>query len=236
MEKYRNDKRLVLGAIFIIFGGLLIVNNLDLMHYGLKRIIFSFGMLVTTIGLFVFATSDNKTPGIVITAVGGFLLLAKIFTWHVGFHTIFWPAVFFGIGAVLIFGRDVLHGGRRAHREPGVGEDYIDEVAVFGGGERLVTSKNFTGGKITAVFGGTEVNLLQAELAEGVHTLEVSYIFGGGTIIVPSDWKVRVDVVSIFGGFSDKRKHTSSYVVEPQKELVIKGVAIFGGGEIKSFK
>jgi hypothetical protein len=42
---------------------------------------------------------------------------------------------------------------------------------------------------------------------------------------------VQVEVVSIFGGFSDKR-HSST--IDRDKKLIIKGVAIFGGGEIKT--
>jgi hypothetical protein len=68
-------------------------------------------------------------------------------------------------------------------------------------------------------------------MAEGRHQLECVNIFGGSSMIVPSDWNIVVEVVSIFGGFADKRVPT---VVDPTKTLIIKGVAIFGGGEIKN--
>jgi len=68
-------------------------------------------------------------------------------------------------------------------------------------------------------------------LAEGKNYLEVTMIFGGSKFIVPEDWDIKLEITSVFGGFSDKRQRT---IVVPDKsrQLVISGVAIFGGGEI----
>ena len=84
------------------------------------------------------------------------------------------------------------------------------------------------------MFGGSEIDLTQAKLAEGVYTLEVNAIFGGVTVIVPSDWKIELKMTSILGGFTDKRAYIKENP-DPSKVLVIRGSAIFGGGEIKSY-
>ena len=60
-------------------------------------------------------------------------------------------------------------------------------------------------------------------------------IFGGAKFIIPEDWDVRIEVSAIFGGFSDKRHIRKDTPRDPSKELIIKGVAIFGGGDIVSF-
>jgi len=57
-------------------------------------------------------------------------------------------------------------------------------------------------------------------------------LFGGSSLIVPSDWNVKVEVFNIFGGYVDRRM---SNQVDYNKTLVIKGVTIFGGGDVKSF-
>ena len=44
-----------------------------------------------------------------------------------------------------------------------------------------------------------------------------------------------IDVVSIFGGFSDKRHDFTDESKKENKELHIKGLLMFGGGEIKNF-
>jgi hypothetical protein len=59
-------------------------------------------------------------------------------------------------------------------------------------------------------------------------------IFGGSVFILPSNWNVKVDIVTIFGGFADKREARDYSPDEPV--LFIKGFTLFGGGEIKSHK
>jgi hypothetical protein len=108
--------------------------------------------------------------------------------------------------------------------------DYIDDVNIFGGHNRILTGK-FYGGSIVSIFGGGKYDLRQTTPAEGSNTLEVVNIFGGSNLIVPSDWNVKIEVVAIFGGFSDKRMVSNT---SAEKRVIIKGIALFGGGEITS--
>jgi predicted membrane protein len=73
-------------------------------------------------------------------------------------------------------------------------------------------------------------------MAPGTNIIEITAIFGGMKLIIPDDWHVKVDVLSIFGGITDKHKlRVQNPGVEPESELLIKGVVVFGGGEIISF-
>jgi len=111
--------------------------------------------------------------------------------------------------------------------------DFIDEVAIFGGGDKIITSNNFRGGKVTAIFGGTDIILQHAVLAPGVNQLEVFALFGGWTLRIPPHWQVKSEVVAIFGGISDKRYIAADQPKDNTRQLVIKGLVLFGGGEIK---
>jgi predicted membrane protein len=82
--------------------------------------------------------------------------------------------------------------------------------------------------------GGSTFDLMDAELSPGTNVLDMFCLFGGSKIIIPSNWKVKIEVTAIFGGYSDKRKLPQNYADSNNKELIIKGVVIFGGGEIKS--
>jgi predicted membrane protein len=113
--------------------------------------------------------------------------------------------------------------------------DKIDDVAIFGGGNKIITSENFRGGNVTAVFGGSEINLMNCKLAEGENVVDMLCIFGGSTLIIPSDWNVIVSVTSIMGGFSNKIVKNPARVTDTTRSLHIKGLALFGGGEVKSF-
>jgi len=94
-------------------------------------------------------------------------------------------------------------------------------------------SDNFRGGKLTNIFGGSDINLSKANPVPQGCIIDAVVIFGGSNLIVPDDWQVKTEAVSIFGGVSDKRVMPAAF--NPDKTLVIKGVVIFGGIEIKSY-
>src|ERR1051325_9679209 len=71
-------------------------------------------------------------------------------------------------------------------------EDYINTTSVFGGAKKNMLTKNFKGGEIVNIFGGTELNLSQADV-NGEAVVEMTTIFGGTTFIVPSNWTVKSD-------------------------------------------
>lgn len=111
--------------------------------------------------------------------------------------------------------------------------DYLDSVNVFGGSHQSIYSKNFKGGEITAVFGGCDLNLTQADF-EGEIIIDVTAIFGGCKIIIPPGWIVKPEVTAIFGGLDDKR--SVQPIVEGQhKILIIRGIAMFGGVDIRNY-
>jgi hypothetical protein len=59
-------------------------------------------------------------------------------------------------------------------------------------------------------------------------------IFGGAEIIIPANWQVKSEIVSIFGGMEDNRYQRISDD-GPEKVLILKGTCVFGGVEIKSY-
>lgn len=111
--------------------------------------------------------------------------------------------------------------------------DRLNIDAVFSGVNKRVMSKNFQGGKLTAAFGGVDIDLTQADFT-GMATLQVDIIFGGMKLIIPPHWDVRVEVSNIAAGVEDKRLSRISEV-DPEKVLLIRGTVFFGGLEIKSY-
>jgi predicted membrane protein len=233
-KRPRGGNNSVFGILLILFGGALILNNLDFFPNDLERIIFSWPMLLIVIGsLFTFAKNDRST-GLTLIAIGAVFMMPRVFDWHYDLYRFFWPVILVVLGVMLIRKRNFCQS--RMSCMPEDSADYINELNIFGGGERIVNTKNFKGGRITCMFGGGEVDLSYAQLAEGTHTIELFAMFGGSVIIVPPDWDVKVDVSAVLGGVSDKRMPTPNYIVEPKKELIIKGFVALGGCEIKSTK
>ena len=232
-EDWNPKSKLILAMFLIGAGILLLFENFNMLPGNIYNVIFSWPMLLIVLGVVQISKHPNKTFGLILIAIGAFLLIPKVFPVHISFGQLFWPAIFLGIGLLILFKGN--SGNKPWKRDSVNSSEIIDEVNIFGGTERRMTTRNFRGGETVSIFGGSVYDFTDCELAEGKNVLEVVNIFGGSKLIIPSHWNVHVEVVSIFGGFADKRK---SGIVIPDvknRELFIKGVAIFGGGEIKSF-
>jgi predicted membrane protein len=113
------------------------------------------------------------------------------------------------------------------------GDDYIDAVSVFGGVKKTILSKNFRGGEIVNIFGGAELDFTQADI-NGRVIIDITQIFGGTKILVPSHWQVVSDIAAVFASVDDKRMRTTA-APNSEKILVLKGVSIFAGIDIRSY-
>lgn len=232
-EGHMQSNRVIIGVVLVLLGLFLVMRNTGIFPHFIDHVIFSWPMLLVTIGLIItLSSSGGKTSGIIIMAVGGFFLIPIIFRETFDIN-MFWPAVFIIIGVVFILSKR--RGWNSVPTGPTTGDDYIDYVHIFSGGERQIVSENFRGGKITAVFGGSEIDLTKAKLAPGISELEIAAVFGGATIIVPDDWNVKIEVTPVLGGFGDSRKLHPGRTIDMSRQLIIKGAVVFGGGEVKSY-
>ncbi|MCW3118489.1 MAG: hypothetical protein JWM28_2571 [Chitinophagaceae bacterium] len=237
--------RIWTGILFLLIGGVALLKSF---RYPVPDWLFNWQTLLIVIGLFIgFKHSFRGAAWFIMILVGtAFLLNEYFFVGDLDKHV--WPVVLIGMGAFFIF-RPHRRSLRKewdikrksgelspdiASEETFIKEDFIDTTSIFGSTKKNILSKNFMGGDITNIFGGTEINLTQADI-QGVATIDVTTIFGGAELIVPSHWAVKSEIVTIFGGVEDKRS-ISTITDTPDKALVLKGTIIFGGIEIKSFK
>ncbi len=231
LNKQTTDRRVWLGAILIILGGLFLLNSLDIFDFRFTRIFISWPFFFFVIGLYILVQTEKKVFGAILTGLGGLFLIPRIIPGVYISWSVVFPILLIAVGLYII-----LHSRKNTEFLRGeIKEDTVDDVSIFGGGDKIVTSKNFKGGNITAIFGGSEINMTQCQLAEGVNSIDVFALFGGTTIIVPKHWNVVVSVSSILGGFSNKGIKDPTIEIDTSRSLVIKGLVIFGGGEVKNF-
>lgn len=241
MIKHDNaPKRLVMGVVILLTGTTLLLRSLGFYEGFINEYIFRWEMILIAVGLSSMFSHEGPIPGVLIIIVGVSLYLKDYIHLPngVNFGRILMAILFIVAGVLIIFHRKRPFdcGNKKGDCHKTYGSDVIDEVAVFGGGDRTVISNNFKGGKILAVFGGSSFNLTRAKLAPGNNYIDVLAVFGGLKLVVPEDWNIKISAVSIFGGFSDKHRIlTPDSVNEDGPVLIIKGFLIFGGGEIKSY-
>ena len=235
----RRRNNIWVGLLILLIGAALLVKQIN--YWLIPGWVFSWQMLLIAIGVFVGIRNQFKNPAwFILVVIGGIFLLDRAIPgWH--WHSYMWPLALIVLGLFVILRpkhrRD--WGGWDNWKEGSSGdagnlsdEDVIDYTTFFGGVHKNILSKNFKGGEIVTVFGGTEINMIQADI-QGRVTLDITSIFGGTKLIIPSSWQVKSEVVAIFGGINDKRQ--AQNLIDSGKVLVLDGTSIFGGIEIVSY-
>ena len=238
----RNHKRgkKVGGVFIIIIGVLFLLRELGVM---IPSWMFTWQMLLIGIGTMMLVKhSFRHFGGYLLIFIGTAFILRDYCSWYEHSNLI-WPIAIILTGAYIFFkprkpkgpwSSDHHHHHKYTDVNKGGNIDRIQVSSVFGGVEKSVTSKNFQGGQIDAIFGGAEINLSQADFT-GVIEMEVNQIFGGTRLVIPPHWEVKSELTAILGSVEDKRRAPGENGTDPNKVLIIKGNAIFGGLEIHSF-
>ena len=175
-------------------------------------------------------TDGPGVANILGTLVGTALLLARqdVITFEIIFKLIF-PVVLIVVGLFIVFGSHFTKKIKEVRKaNPGDGKSY---TAVFGSQKAFYPAEPFDGAECTAVFGGVELDLRAAVIEKDV-VIDVSAIFGGITIYVPTTVNVVTHNTPIFGGMSCKRMMMGE-LPEGAATVYVNGVCAFGGVEIK---
>ncbi len=238
-DKKSVDRRNIAAILLILAGGLLFLETFDVVDINLKYYIFSWKTLMIAIGVIIVVSSEQRLTGYILMGAGLLFWLPSFASYNVSLHQVFWPLVLIAIGLIIITRRhkhDSSGRGRRqvAGEDGSFPTDYIDDVSIFGGGIKRYSSQNLKGGNVTAIFGGSEIDLTTAQLSSEGTVVDLFTMFGGTKFIIPGSWQVKSEATSLFGGFSDKR-HIKPDQAVTDKVFLIKGVVFFGGVEIKSY-
>jgi predicted membrane protein len=252
---YHRSGRVMAGTVIVIVGALFLARQAGVEF---PNWLFTWPLALIAFGVFIGAKHSFRNPGWLIPVIIGSVFLLEIIVPELSFKQYIWPVVIITAGLFMIFrphrrGRDKWEDwgrkrwGRRhwdkwenrenyrANADSNPSEDFIDSVAVFGGSKKNVISKDFKGGDITSFFGGTDINLMQADFT-GTITLDVTNVFGGTKLIVPPNWNIKSEVVCIFGEVEDKRPIMKDGIgADTTKALKIEGTCLFGGISIKSY-
>lgn len=230
------SKKIVLGLVLVIVGLFLLLRNLGVLPYEIVDLFFNWPALLMVIGAVSLLNSRNKTTGAILFVIGGYFWLHNYLEINFSWARTFWPLLIIIIGVYILI-KHSRNGSSEILKKKMSGEiegDYFNDVAIFGGGDKKINSKAFLGGKATAIFGGSNINLSEVQLLNDQPAeIELFCVFGGIDLRIPKGWTVHSDVTPILGGFEDNRDITT-VPADPRKVLRIKGLILLGGGDIKS--
>jgi len=254
----RGEGRLIAGAILIGLGVIYTLDSFGVLYAG--HVLRYWPLILVGIGIAKVSQArlpSQRTGGIVLTAIGGMLLLWTLDVYWFRARYI-WPILLLLVGVSLIWqaiahrrspiagngesspGERVLEGARAglaASREGRAGStdagSFLNEFAIMGGGDRIVRAQDFRGGEITAIMGGFGIDLRGAAIAGDSATINIFTLWGGVDLKVPEDWNVVMSGAPILGVFTNSAK-TFRQGDAAAKTLFIKGAAIMGGVEVKN--
>jgi LiaF transmembrane domain len=201
-------------------------------------------------------SASSVTSGLIIGGIGTLFLLRNLGYIYGDIGQYIWPGILIAVGLSILVkhleGRD--QGWNAGPPPPGVaqgsggnpfpprsgfntatsGANFLYAECVFSGTRRKIESQDFEGGKVTAVFGGAEIDLRSAGTKRDEISIKAEAVFGGIELWVPAHWQTIVRGTGVFGGFEDKTFPATPGSSAKAPRLVVTGAAVFGGVVVKN--
>jgi LiaF transmembrane domain/Cell wall-active antibiotics response LiaF, C-terminal len=241
--------RVIIGMLIVGFGAALLLDNLGIMEAGDLIRYWPFGLIA--IGLAKLLQDQDRSgriAGGLFVGIGALIAVENFLFVRLDFWR-WWPLAVVGFGILILVrafrgneenrqglgygspgGSTVVGGGLSAGKGGGTMEQSLSEFAMWSGLQRRVASPAFRRAELTAFMGGIELDLRQAGTESGEAVVDVFVMWGGIEITVPPDWAVSNQITPILGGSEDKSTGTQ----QARNRLIVKGVVIMGGVDIKT--
>ncbi|MCK5077233.1 MAG: hypothetical protein KAR38_12705 [Calditrichia bacterium] len=225
-RKFLNVK-LIIGLGIISIGVLLLLKNMG--FYIGFNVWDLWPLILIAVGInHIYQPAENKNVfgGAIFILVGVLFLLRNFDLLYFDFRII-WPLI------IILIGGALLKQGFRSAHDGNVDQDFINLSFIMGGGEFKFHSKTLKGGNVFAVMGGCKLDLTEADFIEDKIVIDTFTFWGGIEIKVPQNWQVNMQGTPLLGGMDNKSTFLDSGD-RPPKQVIVKGMAIMGGVEVKN--
>ncbi|MDF2821998.1 MAG: hypothetical protein K0R15_2446 [Clostridiales bacterium] len=234
--------KMVVGIMIIGLGALLLAENYGYIeNLKLERWWWTAFIIIPCFtSIIKYGVKVHNTVGLLI---GLWLLIERIDLLPNDFADLaFWPMVLIVIGIIVIFGG---FGTNTYHYEKTINidrdnvtmnapkggvdiNDRINYVAVFSSYAAKNSSQSLYGGEITAVFGGIEVDLSDANITRDIK-IEVTGVFGNAIVKMPTNANIVVKRTAVLGKCSSNYSNSGPVNVPT---IYVEATGVFGGVEI----
>ena len=220
--------RAFFGVTIVALGGILLLRNLEIIKFDSWNVfwgtVWAAGLVLA--GLVTIVSSRKlltRAWGLLLMAAGVSIGLNAYGVIDVSIWKLFWPVILIAVGLMMVFSI----GSANRKRAEESGTDDNEKVAIFYGEQSRVRG-DYTGGSATAIFGGVDLDLRQANIKDGA-IIDVFTFCGGININLPDDVIVKNEVRGVLGGSDDKTVPKPS----AKKTIYLRGECVLGGLEIK---
>lgn len=219
MDGRRSLGQVLAGVLVVLAGVVLLLDRTGVVDIDLGTVASTlWPLLVVLVGLTSLLLVPHAWFGpVVITASGVVLLLDRLEVLDVSVWDYLWPV------AVILIGLGITFGATRGQQE-----DRITALAFWWGTERRSRSPHFRSASLTAIMGGVELDLREADI-QGTARVDVFTFWGGVEIKVPRTWEVRTTGLPLLGGWENKTQPP----VGGGPVLEVRIVTIMAGAEVR---
>ncbi len=220
--------RAFFGVTIAAFGGVLLLKNLEIINFDSWNVfwgtVWAAGLVLAGLmTIFSSRRASLRVWGLLLVTIGVSIGLGAYGVINISVWKIFWPVMLIAIGLMVSVGS----GGRKRSKKSAADVSGNEKIAIFYGEESRVKG-DYTGGSVTAIFGGVELDLRQAKIKDGA-VIDIFTLCGGVSINLPDDVIVKNEVRGILGGSEDKTVSKSS----AKKTIYLCGECVLGGLEVK---
>ena len=219
--------RAFFGITIAAFGGVLLLRNLEIIKFDSWNVfwgtVWAVGLILAGLmTIFSSRKASLRVWGLLLMTIGVSIGLGAYGVINISVWKIFWPVMLIAIVLTVSVGS----GGRKRSKKS-ADDSGNEKIAIFYGEESRVKG-DYTGGSVTAIFGGVDLDLRQAKIKDGA-VIDVFTFCGGVNINMPDDVIVKNEVHGILGGSEDKTVSKSS----AKKTIYLRGECVLGGLEVK---
>lgn len=211
--------QLLLGLVVVLVGVVLLLERAGAVEVDLGDLLsLLWPLVVVLVGVAALVVVPRAWFGpAAITALGAALLMSRFDLVQVSVGEYLWPVAVILVGVGITFGA--------TSRDQDV--DHVTAFAFWWGTQRRLTTRTFRSASLTAIMGGVELDLREADI-EGSARVDVFAFWGGVDLKVPRTWDVRVSGLPVLGGWDDKTQPVPGGPV-----LDVRVVTVMGGAEVR---
>lgn len=217
----RQITRTIAGVGIIAVGILALLDTLNIAAVSdIFRYWWPSAVIVAGILMFINAPRQFVWP-LIVTGAGTLMQLRELDIVTFNIWQLFWPMVIIAVGLSVLINRSYTH--KNINKK-----DLDDLTVLLSGSVTTNESKDYKGGKVSAIMGGADIDLRNAIIKDEA-TLDLFAFWGGITLKVPEGWVVKSKITPIAGGVEIKTKPAGKNA----PILYLVGDVVMGGVEVK---